>query len=140
MTCFFFQVEILALLCVDHEDQSIRDSSLQNMQKIFAELRQEDEEGGNKVPEWVVELAHAKIFDVSKIVSAPSYMDNLFHEEKTLERHLASLHGFLLMLKSIEDARYVIHTILLHAGYPFCSFLLKCFVLNFLQYFKGSII
>ena len=76
------------------------------MQKIFAELRQE-EEGGNKVPEWVVELAHAKIFDVSKIVSAPSYMDNLFHEEKTLERHLASLHGFLLMLKSIEDARYV---------------------------------
>ena len=96
----------MALLCVDHEDQSICDSSLQNMQKIFAELRQE-EEGGNKVPEWVVELAHAKIFDVSKIVSAPSYMDNLFHEEKTLERHLASLHGFLLMLKSIEDARYV---------------------------------
>ena len=94
------------MLCVDHEDQSICDSSLQNMQKIFAELRQE-EEGGNKVPEWVVELAHAKIFDVSKIVSAPSYMDNLFHEEKTLERHLACLHGFLLMLKSIEDARYV---------------------------------
>ena len=117
----------MALLCVDHEDQSIRDSSLQNMQKIFAELRQEDEEGGNKVPEWVVELAHAKIFDVSKIVSAPSYMDNLFHEEKTLERHLASLHGFLLMLKSIEDARYVIHTILLHVVYLFFSFLLKCF-------------
>ena len=111
----------MALLCVDHEDQSICDSSLQNMQKIFAELRQEEEEGGNKVPEWVVELAHAKIFDVSKIVSAPSYMDNLFHEEKTLERHLASLHGFLLMLKSIEDARYV-RVRVGTCSVPFCLF------------------
>ena len=110
------------------------------MQKIFAELRQEEEEGGNKVPEWVVELAHAKIFDVSKIVSAPSYMDNLFHEEKTLERHLASLHGFLLMLKSIEDARYVIHTIFIIYSVPFLLIFAQVVSKNFLQYFKGSVI
>ena len=93
----------MALLCVDHEDQSIRDKSAQSMAELLAKLR--NEENDKVLPSWIVDLAHSKIFEVSKIVSAPSYMENLFHEEKTLERHLASMHGFLLMLKSIEDAR-----------------------------------
>ena len=98
---------------MDHGEQTICDNSVQNMQTIFAKLRREEEEKTGRqenraLPEWVIELAHAKIFDVSKIVSAPSYIENLFHEEKTLERHLASMHGFLLMLKSIEDTRYVV--------------------------------
>ena len=93
----------MALLCVDHEDQSIRDNSTQDMAELLAKLKKE--ENDEILPAWIVDLAHSKIFEVSKIVSAPSYMENLFHEEKTLERHLASMHGFLLMLKSIEEAR-----------------------------------
>ena len=88
---------------MDSEDE-ICHKSKQNMVDLLEKLRKHEGKNG-KLPTWIVELAHAKIFDVSQTISAPSFVENLFHEEKRLERHLASMHGFLLMLKSIEDSR-----------------------------------
>ena len=39
-----------------------------------------------------------------------AFTENLFHEEKTLEKHLASLHGFLTLLKAIEDSSLLLYS------------------------------
>lgn len=94
----------MALLCVDHESGFIRDQSWQTMDAILARLMQEE---GQSHPKWLIDLTHCKIFDTCKVISDPEFAENLLHEEKALERHLATLHGFLLLFKAIEQSRYI---------------------------------
>jgi hypothetical protein len=98
-------VEILTLLCVDQESESLRVKSSRTLAQLLSFIRRQDGPDPAKISLWVVELAHIKLFQVSKALADPIYGDNLLHEENRLEQHLATMHGFLFLLKQIEDSR-----------------------------------
>ena len=47
---------------------------------------------------------------MSETVSNPAFTETMFHEEKTLEKQLATLHGFLNLLKAIEDSSLFLYS------------------------------
>ena len=98
------QLEMLAQLSVDQECPALRDQSCKTLQKLLKKVRDENDD---EFPAWLVQLAHGKIFEVSQAISHPDYTENRFHDDTSLERYLATLHGFLVLLKFIEESRYV---------------------------------
>ena len=102
---FISQVDILTILSVDHEKEEVGDGSKTTLVKMLDHLAKDAKDPDKKVPPWVVEQAHAKIFEISQIVADSNYAESLFHEQKTLEKHLATLHGYLLLLNKIENSR-----------------------------------
>ena len=106
------QVEILSMLCVDHESLDLQIKAQKVLDEMLIRLKKEEAvSSSNKPhPSWLVELAHRKVFTISETVSNPAFTENLFHEEKTLEKHLASLHGFLTLLKAIEDSSLLLYS------------------------------
>ena len=67
-------------------------------------------EQSDEHPPWLIELAHSKIFSISNTLSNPAFTETLFHEEKSLEKHLATLHGFLTLLKAIEESSLFLYS------------------------------
>ena len=104
--CSYFQIEIISLLSVDHDDVTLRNSSQNTLKNLLLQLENDKKDDVHSGPPmWVVDLAQSKIFETSKLLCDSGYIENLFHESKTLEKHLATVHGFLWLLKSIERAR-----------------------------------
>ena len=104
--CSYFQIEIISLLSVDHDDVTLRNSSQNTLKNLLLQLENDKKNDVHSGPPmWVVDLAQSKIFETSKLLCDSGYIENLFHESKTLEKHLATVHGFLWLLKSIERAR-----------------------------------
>ena len=102
----YFQIEIISLLSVDHDDVTLRNSSQNTLKNLLLQLENDKKDDVHSGPPmWVVDLAQSKIFETSKLLCDSGYIENLFHESKTLEKHLATVHGFLWLLKSIERAR-----------------------------------
>ena len=111
---FAKQVESLAHLCVDYESSQLRSEAWKVLNEMLTRLKNAEKGKlvsdsatavGDKHPSWLIELAHGKIFSVSETLSNPAFTETMFHEEKSLEKHLASLHAFLNLLKAIEDSR-----------------------------------
>ena len=114
LNLFVKQVESLAHLCVDYESSKLRIEAWKVLNEMLTRLKNAEKGKlvsdsatavGDKHPSWLIELAHGKIFSVSETLSNPAFTETMFHEEKTLEKHLASLHAFLNLLKAIEDSR-----------------------------------
>ena len=93
---------MITLLCVDY-DKTLCISSQHTLESLLQKIREDNDD---TEPSWLVDLAHSKIFETSKLLSDQEYTENLFHETKVLEKHLATIHGFLCLLKAIEKARY----------------------------------
>ena len=100
------------MLCVDHESLELQIKAQKVLDEMLIRLKKEEavSSSNNPHPSWLVELAHRKVFTISETVSNPAFTENLFHEEKTLEKHLASLHGFLTLLKAIEDSSLLLYS------------------------------
>ena len=100
------------MLCVDHESLELQIKAQKVLDEMLIRLKKEEavSSSNNHHPSWLVELAHRKVFTISETVSNPAFTENLFHEEKTLEKHLASLHGFLTLLKAIEDSSLLLYS------------------------------
>ena len=88
---------------MDFESEIVREKSKKTLETLLRQIR-EDCHGSE--PTWIIEMAHSKVFETSKLLSDYEFVENLFHETKTLEKHLATVHGFLWVLKAIEKARY----------------------------------
>ena len=90
---------------MDHDDVTLRNSSQNTLKSLLLKLEYDKKDVHSGPPTWIVDLAQSKIFETSKLLCDSGYIENLFHESKTLEKHLATVHGFLWLLKSIERAR-----------------------------------
>ena len=65
--CSYFQIEIISLLSVDHDDVTLRNSSQNTLKNLLLQLENDKKNDVHSGPPmWVVDLAQSKIFETSK--------------------------------------------------------------------------
>ncbi len=84
---------------------SLRDRSTKTLQALLSVIEKNSGENQEKLPNWVAEQTHAKIFEVSEKLADPLYNDSLLHEDSELLKQLSILNGYLNVLKFIEESR-----------------------------------
>lgn len=94
------QVEILSVLCVDGESAEIRKESHETLLALLAIARAE-EEGDDVKLTSIIDQAHSKLFELSQTLADPLSQS---YEENQLQRLLACLHGYMVLLKTLEQS------------------------------------